>query len=133
MAGGSSISVPLTLPQPDAIVDSYTDGRGNALQLITNRYGSGTSYTDAIGNRTLVQRNKHNQISRIDYPNNAYQEYFYDSDNLLTDLSHSEGMSTSYTYDSLFRPININSSFSPDLNLTYDAQYNVTQLVIGAD
>lgn len=126
-AAASSLNNPLSLPMPDQVQDTYTDGRGNTSILVTNNHGSTISRTDPLGNVTLLGRNGRNEVTLVTYPNGATISSRYDNDGQLVQMQHSAGLFENYTYDSLFRLTDMSSNFRPTQRFVYDSHYNVVQ------
>jgi RHS repeat-associated protein len=109
----------------------FTDGNGNATRFMTNRFGSTTATTDALGSRTLIERDVDSNPTRILRPNGAVTVMTYDErGNLLSLAKQSMEATTSFTYDSLFNQVR--SVTDPEGNrtaLNYDTQGNLGEIV----
>lgn len=56
---------------------------------------------DALGNKTIYAYNARNQITKIQYPSGAKQEYRYYLDGSLASLINQDGLQKAYLYDVL--------------------------------
>jgi len=130
-AAASSQTSPISLPTPDAVEDIYTSGSGAISRLRTNGYGRPTRIVDPLGNQTLVDRNIHNQQTQVTRANGAVFQYNYDYFNRLKAEAH-PNQSIAYSYDSLHRLTRIENSAGPEINITYDVNYNPVKLVLGS-
>ncbi len=126
------------LPSPEEMADIYIDGRGNKSLVYTNSFGSAIKIVDALGNVTLIRRNRHNLPTRIDLPDGRYVQYSYalgylpkqilyggTSSAVRADITY--GANARITSLTLWGPLN-----RYVLNVSYDDRSNPIKIQLGS-
>jgi RHS repeat-associated protein len=122
---------PASMTSRGDVESLFTDGNGSTTRFTTNRFGSTTATTDALGRQTLIERDVDSNPTRIIRPNGAVTVMTYDErGNLLSLAKQAIDATTSLTYDPVFNQVR--SMTDPEGNRTalhYDSQGNLAEVV----
>ena len=133
--GVGTAANPAAFVSPEAVPGELTNETGDTITIETDRFGSVTEFTDALGNKTVYQRNADGLVTQITgadpdgggpltAPVTTYQ---YDADNNLTQITSADSTTQSWVYDAT---LNLATSYTDQLGrvttFAYDANGNLT-------
>ena len=119
----------------DNPVGTFTDARGNSVELKTNEYGSVTERRDALGGTRRFARDTNNNITRFTDENGHIVYFSYDRygniSSVFEGVTYSTVRTTSYRYMAspalnFHRPIAVIDAKGERMYFRYDAKGNVT-------
>ncbi len=133
--GTGTATDPAAFVNPNSLPGELINELGDTVKIETDRFGSITEYTDALGNKTVYQRSADGLVTQItgaDPDGNGSQTapltiFQYDSDNNLTQVTSADSSTQSWVYDATS---NLATSYTDQLGhvttFAYDANGNLT-------
>ncbi|MEQ8786495.1 MAG: Calx-beta domain-containing protein [Pirellulaceae bacterium] len=108
--GVGTIGNPAPIVLVDDVTPSIVDENSEESFFQTNRFGQYTSYTDALGNNAVYERDPNGQIIKMTLPDpdgggpleEVVTEYEYDDAGNLLKVTHPDETTEEWTYESTF-------------------------------
>ncbi len=126
--GTESNPAPIVLP--DVVQGSFTDSNNNSAQIKTNNFGASISSTDALANKTTIERDENSNPTIIKKPDNTEVELTYDEKGNLTVLVEVGPRFTNFDYEGVFNQItNLRDHDGHETSFEYDTNGNLTKQI----
>ncbi|MDE5863792.1 MAG: hypothetical protein K2H34_05545, partial [Lachnospiraceae bacterium] len=108
---------------------TMTNADKTTEKAVSDEYGQGISYENAIGGVTAYHYNQHHAMTAYKKPDGTGADYSYDSRGNITKIVETTGRTTNYAYDDDNRIIHVVCNDGTDIRYTYNAGGQVESVV----
>lgn len=124
---------PVPFVRPGNGVNPFKDGNGNITNFVTNSFGSPIEINDALGRKSVINRDGNNNREQVVTPNGSITRATYDEKGNLLMLVEAVGTSierkTNFEYEPMFNLATlITGSDGKEITFDYDAKGNTTKI-----
>ncbi len=121
---------PAPVARPNEAISTLIDGKTNTTSFVIDSLGATTRQEDALGQVTLIERDKNGNPTKITRPNGAVLEMTYDANGNLLTSKDPVGATTVFTYDPVFNQVTtITDPKNNTTTINYDANGNPTDII----
>ncbi len=107
---------------------TMSNADGTKEEAVSDRFGQGIRYTDAIGGVKEYTYNAYSDLTAYRYADGAGADYTYDENGNITQVVETTGKTTQYTYDKQNRVTKVVCNDGTNLTYTYNENGQLASL-----
>ena len=117
--------------QSDTTSVTMTNSDGTEEKAVSDRYGQGLYYKNAIGGEKKYTYNEYHEMTSYRLDDGTGADYTYDKNGNLTKIKETTGKTTSYVYDGHNRVVRMSCNDGTDVSYTYNEHGQIETIKSG--
>lgn len=110
---------------------TMTNADGTTEKAVSDRYGQGIRYENAIGGVTTYEYNISHDITAYHAPDGTGESYTYDANGNIASVTEAAGKQYQYTYNNKNQLVQVTGNDGTDIQYTYNDKGQITEVTGG--